>query len=106
MVGDVVHHVLDGTDLLRVLVRNVDLEGLLEREDELDQTERVGAQILHELGVRKLRLLTNNPVKYRALHGYGLDIVERVPLEMPWTEKNERYLRTKAEKMGHLLVNF
>ncbi|MFV1958384.1 MAG: GTP cyclohydrolase II [Planctomycetota bacterium] len=63
----------------------------------------VGAQILHELGLRKLRLLTNNPVKYRALKGYGLDIVERVPIEMPPTPENERYLRTKAEKLGHLL---
>jgi 3,4-dihydroxy 2-butanone 4-phosphate synthase/GTP cyclohydrolase II len=64
----------------------------------------VGAQILHDLGVRRLRLLTNNPVKFRALHGYGLDIVERVPLEIPCTKRNERYLRTKAEKMGHLLT--
>ena len=64
----------------------------------------IGAQILHDLGVRRLRLLTNNPVKFRALHGYGLDIVERVPLEIPCTKRNERYLRTKAEKMGHLLT--
>ncbi len=63
----------------------------------------VGAQILYDLGVRKLRLLTNNPVKYRALKGYGLDIVERVPIEMKPNPRNERYLRTKAEKMGHLL---
>ena len=64
----------------------------------------VGAQILYELGVRKLRLLTNNPVKYRALKGYGLDIVERVPLEMKPNQSNERYLRAKAEKLGHLLT--
>ena len=63
----------------------------------------VGAQILYDLGVRKLRLLTNNPVKYRALKGYGLDIVERVSLEMKPNPRNERYLRTKAEKMGHIL---
>jgi 3,4-dihydroxy 2-butanone 4-phosphate synthase/GTP cyclohydrolase II len=63
----------------------------------------VGAQILYDLGVRKLRLLTNNPVKFRALKGYGLDIVERVPLEMEPNDRNERYLRAKAEKMGHLL---
>jgi len=63
----------------------------------------VGAQILYDLGVRKLRLLTNNPVKYRALHGYGLDIVERVPLQVKPNARNERYLRAKAEKMGHIL---
>ena len=66
----------------------------------------VGAQILHDLGVRKMRLLTNNPVKFRALAGYDLDIVERVPLEMPVTPANERYMRTKAEKMGHILESF
>ncbi|MHC5009962.1 MAG: GTP cyclohydrolase II [Planctomycetota bacterium] len=64
----------------------------------------VGAQILYDLGLRRLRLLTNNPVKFRALKGYGLDIVERVPLEMPPTSANERYLRAKAEKMGHLFT--
>jgi 3,4-dihydroxy 2-butanone 4-phosphate synthase/GTP cyclohydrolase II len=63
----------------------------------------VGAQILHELGVRRMRLLTNNPVKFRALRGYGLEIVDRVPLETPPNATNERYLRTKAEKLGHLL---
>lgn len=62
-----------------------------------------GAQILYDLGVREMRLLTNNPVKYRALAGYGLDIVERVSLEMPTTAANEEYMRTKAEKLGHLL---
>ena len=64
----------------------------------------VGAQILYDLGVRKMRLLTNNPTKFRSLQGYGLDIIERVPLEMPPREANEAYLRTKAEKMGHLLT--
>lgn len=63
----------------------------------------VGAQILFDLGVRRMRLLTNNPTKFRSLQGYGLDIVERVPLEMPVSDANEAYLRTKAEKMGHLL---
>lgn len=62
-----------------------------------------GAQILYDLGIRKMRLLTNNPVKFRALKGYGLDIVERVPLEMPLTPENERYMRTKVEKMGHII---
>jgi len=62
-----------------------------------------GAQILHDLGVRRLRLMTNNPKKYTALRGFGLEIVERVPLEMPPTESNRSYLETKKNKMGHLL---
>jgi 3,4-dihydroxy 2-butanone 4-phosphate synthase/GTP cyclohydrolase II len=63
----------------------------------------IGAQILVQLGVKKLRLLTNNPKKYVALHGYGLEMVERVPIEIPPTAENMRYMATKAEKMGHLL---
>jgi 3,4-dihydroxy 2-butanone 4-phosphate synthase / GTP cyclohydrolase II len=63
----------------------------------------VGAQILRDLGVRKMRLMTNNPSKYIALNGYGLEIVERVPLEVPPTEMSRAYLRTKREKLGHLL---
>jgi 3,4-dihydroxy 2-butanone 4-phosphate synthase / GTP cyclohydrolase II len=63
----------------------------------------VGAQILRDLGVRKMRLMTNNPSKYIALSGYGLEIVERVPLEVPPTERTREYLRAKREKLGHLL---
>jgi len=63
----------------------------------------VGAQILRDIGVRKMRLMTNNPSKYIALNGYGLEIVERVPLEVPPTESSRDYLRTKREKLGHLL---
>jgi 3,4-dihydroxy 2-butanone 4-phosphate synthase/GTP cyclohydrolase II len=63
----------------------------------------IGAQILYDLGIRRMRLLTNNPVKYRALRGYGLDIVEREPLETEPTVTNADYLRTKAQKLGHLL---
>ncbi len=63
----------------------------------------VGAQILRHLGVRKMRLLSNNPRKFHALGGYGLQIVERVPLEVPPHKENLRYLRTKKEKMGHML---
>ena len=62
-----------------------------------------GAQILHDLGVRRLRLMTNNPKKYTALRGFGLEIVERVPLEMPPTDSNRSYLETKKNKMGPLL---
>jgi 3,4-dihydroxy 2-butanone 4-phosphate synthase/GTP cyclohydrolase II len=64
----------------------------------------IGAQILRDLGVTKIRLLTNNPKKVVGLHGYGLDIVERVPLEMGVNEVNERYLRTKRDKLGHLIL--
>ena len=63
----------------------------------------VGAQILYELGIRRLRLMTNNPGKYVALEGYGLELVERVPLELPPHPDNIEYLRTKKNKMGHLL---
>ena len=64
----------------------------------------VGAQILYDLGVRRMALLTNNPVKFRALRGYGLDIERREALEAPTTAGNAKYLRTKAEKMGHILT--
>jgi 3,4-dihydroxy 2-butanone 4-phosphate synthase/GTP cyclohydrolase II len=63
----------------------------------------IGAQILSDLGVRKMRLLTNNPKKMVALEGYGLSVLERVPLEIPARPENERYLRTKCVKLGHLL---
>ena len=65
----------------------------------------IGAQILAELGVRKLRLMTNNPKKIVGLEGYGLEIVERVAIEVPATGQNIRYLKTKREKLGHLLEN-
>ncbi len=63
----------------------------------------IGAQILVYLGVRKMRLMTNNPKKVRGLEGYGLEIVERVPIEIPPKEENKDYLRVKKEKMGHFL---
>jgi len=64
----------------------------------------IGAQILRDLGVGKMRLMTNNPKKVVGLHGYGLKIVERVPLEVQPNEKNEKYLVTKRDKLGHLLL--
>jgi 3,4-dihydroxy 2-butanone 4-phosphate synthase/GTP cyclohydrolase II len=65
----------------------------------------IGAQILVDLGVRSMRLLTNNPSKRAGLEGYGLSIIERVPLETRPTDQNIEYLRTKREKLGHLLDN-
>ena len=63
----------------------------------------IGCQILRDVGVRKIRLLTNNPSKYVAIDGYGLEIVERVPLEVHPTERSRKYLEAKKNKMGHLL---
>jgi 3,4-dihydroxy 2-butanone 4-phosphate synthase/GTP cyclohydrolase II len=89
----------------------------LQQEDGLDTVEAnqrlgfsadlrhygIGAQILVDLGVRAIRLLTNNPKKVVGLDGYGLRIVERVPIQIPANHKNHRYLKTKKEKLGHLL---
>ena len=62
-----------------------------------------GAQILVDLGIRKIRLMTNNPCKIKGLEGYGLKIVERVPIVIPANRHDQRYLETKKEKMGHLI---
>ncbi len=63
----------------------------------------IGAQILVALGVKKMKMMTNNPKKIVGLDGYGLEIVDRVPIEIPPTEENKKYLQTKKEKMGHIL---
>lgn len=63
----------------------------------------VGAQILRDLGVKKMRLLTNNPRKIAGLKGYGLEVIERVPIQLPTEKENEHYLKTKKNKLGHLL---
>ena len=63
----------------------------------------IGAQILKDLGIRKMKLLTNNPRKIKGLKGYDLEVVERVPLQMERRAENEKYLRTKHDKLGHLL---
>lgn len=62
-----------------------------------------GAQMLRFLGVHKMRLMTNNPVKRVGLEAYGLEIVENVPIEITPNEYNERYLKTKRDRMGHTL---
>jgi len=64
----------------------------------------IGAQILSELGIRRIRLLTNNPRKVVGLEAYGLSIVERVPIELPANQCNARYLKTKKDKLGHFLA--
>lgn len=64
----------------------------------------IGAQILLDLGVRKIRLLTNNPKKVVGLQGYGLEIIERVPIEVLPTAENEKYLKAKRDKLGHLIL--
>jgi 3,4-dihydroxy 2-butanone 4-phosphate synthase / GTP cyclohydrolase II len=63
----------------------------------------IGSQILYDLGVRKIRLLTNNPKKIYGLEGFGLEVVERVPIKIKSNKHNERYLKTKKDKLGHLL---
>ena len=63
----------------------------------------IGAQILGDLGVHTMRLLTNNPRKFVGLEGYGLSVVESVPLEIPPSEFSKAYLKTKKEKLGHKL---
>ncbi len=63
----------------------------------------IGAQILSDLGVTKMKLLTNNPRKIKGIEGYGLEVVERVPLQVGKVEENEKYLQTKKSKLGHLL---
>jgi 3,4-dihydroxy 2-butanone 4-phosphate synthase/GTP cyclohydrolase II len=64
----------------------------------------IGAQILHLLGVRKMRLITNHPVKRAAIEGFGLEITDRIPIEIEPNESNEKVLRARKEKLGHLLT--
>jgi 3,4-dihydroxy 2-butanone 4-phosphate synthase / GTP cyclohydrolase II len=64
----------------------------------------IGAQILLDLGIHKIKLLTNNPRKVIGLKGYGLEIVERIPIEIQSNQNNERYLKTKRDKLGHIIL--
>jgi 3,4-dihydroxy 2-butanone 4-phosphate synthase/GTP cyclohydrolase II len=63
----------------------------------------IGAQILYDLGERKMRILTNSPRKYHGVEGIGLEVVEQVPIQIQSNPHNERYLKTKKDKLGHLL---
>ena len=65
----------------------------------------LGAQILNDLGVKQMKLLTNNPVKRKGIEGYGLHVTGRVPLVIPPNPHNQKYLNTKREKLGHLLAS-
>ncbi|WP_420153567.1 bifunctional 3,4-dihydroxy-2-butanone-4-phosphate synthase/GTP cyclohydrolase II [Siphonobacter sp.] len=80
------------------------VEANLELGFQMDQRDYgIGAQILRDLGITKLRLMSNNPKKRTALSGYGVEIVETIPIEIPSNPYNERYLTTKRDKMGHVL---
>ena len=63
----------------------------------------MGAQMLYLLGVRRMKLMTNNPRKIVGLHGHGLEVVERIPLEIESNPGNKQYLHTKKSKLGHML---
>ena len=65
----------------------------------------LGAQVLVDLGVRRMLLMTNNPAKRAGIEGYGLEIVNRIPLQIEPNESNRKYLETKRTKMGHILGN-
>ena len=64
----------------------------------------IGAQILLDLGVKRLKLLTNNPKKIVGLHGFGLEITDRIPIEIQPNSNNQKYLETKRDKLGHLIL--
>ena len=63
----------------------------------------IGAQILADLGVKDMRILTNNPKKIVGLDAYGLNVIERIPIIVPTNPENEKYMKTKHDKLGHLL---
>jgi 3,4-dihydroxy 2-butanone 4-phosphate synthase/GTP cyclohydrolase II len=80
------------------------VEANLELGFKMDEREYgIGAQILRDLGVKKMKLLSNNPKKRTGLISYGLEIVDNIAIEIPANEHNEGYLKTKKEKMGHTL---
>jgi 3,4-dihydroxy 2-butanone 4-phosphate synthase/GTP cyclohydrolase II len=81
------------------------VEANLELGFKMDERDYgVGAQILRDLGVKKIKLISNNPKKRAALLGYGIEIVDTVPIEVPANPYNEKYLQTKRDKMGHSIL--
>lgn len=92
-----------GFDRVHALFLQLICVNLVHQADERDYG--VGAQILRQIGVTKMRLMTNNPVKRVGLEAYGLEVVENIPIEVPPNEHNEFYMRTKKERMGHQLQN-
>lgn len=81
------------------------VEANLELGFKMDQRDYgVGAQIIRDLGINKIKLITNNPKKRAGLMGYGLEIVDTVPLEITPNKHNEKYLQTKRDKMGHTIM--
>ena len=97
--GDLQGDALD--DLQAVAAEADDLARIV--GDQPEPLDPEGAQILVALGIKRLRLITNNPRKFIGLSGYGLEIVERVPLEIAPNAINADYLKTKKDKMGHIL---
>ncbi len=82
------------------------VEANLELGFGMDQRDYgVGAQILRDMGVSKMKLMTNNPKKRAGLLGYGLEVVEAVPIEIEPNEHNQKYLFTKRDKLGHEILN-
>jgi 3,4-dihydroxy 2-butanone 4-phosphate synthase/GTP cyclohydrolase II len=82
------------------------VEANLELGFKMDERDYgVGASIIRDLGINKIRLITNNPKKRKGLLGYGLEIIDTVPIEISANPYNEKYLATKRDKMGHDIMN-
>jgi 3,4-dihydroxy 2-butanone 4-phosphate synthase/GTP cyclohydrolase II len=81
------------------------VEANIELGFKMDQRDYgIGAQILRDLGIHKVRLISNNPVKRAGLEGYGIEIIDNIPIEIQSNPHNEKYLKTKRDKMGHAIL--